>query len=213
MMSKTCTTGEIQPSNTEPSSQWTDNPSDPSSPGRPPWTGEIPMEHRRGESTMEPMRIQQPRETPMDRGEIPMEHRKREFTMEPRRMSPMQPRQRQRSWKYSSKSLYSMDRTARTKATSSVATQTDSFQDPLGEISEFQDHSQQQMTIQRNLQHSCTLTHFKTLQTATFDSFQDHSEEEKRKLVQIDSFQDHHSGLHGNSSEIDSFQDPCDTSN
>ena len=75
--------------------RWTDSPSDPQQPRETPMDrGEIPMEHRRGESTMEPMRTQQPRETPMDRGEIPMEHRRREFTMEPRRMSPMQPRQR-----------------------------------------------------------------------------------------------------------------------
>ena len=68
-----------------------------------------------------------------------------------------------------------MDRTAKIKATSSVATQTDSLQDHLGEISElvhndsFQDPSYM----------------------ATFDSFQDHSEKGFRKLVQIDSFQDH----------------------
>ena len=56
------------PSNTEPSSQWTDSPSDP----------------------------QPPRETPTDRGEISMECRRGEFTMEPMTMSPMQPRQRQK---------------------------------------------------------------------------------------------------------------------
>ena len=59
----------------------------------------------------------------MDRGEITMEHRRGEFTMEPRRMSPTQPRQRQQSHKYSSTtSPYNMDRTAKFKATSSVAT-------------------------------------------------------------------------------------------
>ena len=125
------------------------------------------MECRRGESTMEPMRTQQPRETPMDRGEIPMEHRRREFTMEPRRTSPVQPRQRQRSHKYSSTSLDNRDRTARIKATSSIATQTDSFQDLLGEISELVHiasfHIWQQQTSWRNLGIWCALTHFKTL--------------------------------------------------
>ena len=57
-----------------------------------------------------------------------------------------------------------MDRTARNKTTSSVATHTDSFQDHLGEIS-------------------------KLVQTG---SFQDHSEEDNWNMVQIDSFQDPH---------------------
>ena len=52
----------------------------------------------------------------------------------------MQPRQRQRSHKYSSTSLYNTDRTAGIKAMSSVATQTDSFQDHLGESSEISAH-------------------------------------------------------------------------
>ena len=121
----------------------------------------------------------------------------------------VQARQRQKSCKYSSTtSPYNMDRTSRIKATSSVATQTDSFQDHLGGISE--------------------LVHIDSFQDpshmATFDSFQDHSEEEFRKVVQIgsfqdhcpyqkvDSFQDHHSGLYGKPSEIDSFQDPCESS-
>ena len=49
-----------------------------------------------------------------------------------------------------------MDRTARTKATSSVAIQTDSFQDHLGEISElvqtdsFQDHLEGNFKIGAN---------------------------------------------------------------
>ena len=61
----------------------------------------------------------------------PMEHRRGEFTMVPRRMFPVQPRQRQKSHNYSSTtSLYNTDRTAGIKATSSVATQTDCFQDP-----------------------------------------------------------------------------------
>ena len=94
--------------------------------------GEIPMEYRRGESTMEPMRTKQPRETPIEGGEIHMEHRRGEFTMEPKRMSPMQPRQRQRSHKYSSTSPYKTDGTVGIKAMSSVATQTNSFQDPFG---------------------------------------------------------------------------------
>ena len=130
-----------------------------------------------------------------------------------------------------------MDRTAKIKATSSVATQTDSFQDPLGEISElvhinpFQDPS---YTVADNSEGLKKLVHINSFQdpsypTATdnseecrtskhIDSFQDLSQlatfdffqdhsEEKRNLVQIDSFQDHHSGLYGNSSEIDSFQD------
>ena len=106
---------------------------------------------------MESMRTQQPRETPVDRGEIPMEHRRGEFTMEPRRMSPMQPRQRRKSHKCASTTPYKTDRRARIKATSSVATQTDSFQDHLAEFSEivhidsFKDPSHtQQLMIQRN---------------------------------------------------------------
>ena len=132
--------------------------------------GEIPMECRRGESTMEPMRTQQPRETPMDRGEITMEHRRREFMMEPMRMSPMQPRQRQKSHKYSSTtSPYNMDRTAKIKATSSVATQTDSFQDHLGEISElvhidsFQDPSYSSTDSFAMVAADILMTHFKTI--------------------------------------------------
>ena len=94
----------------------------------------------------------------MDRGEIPMEHRRGEFTMEPRRMFPMQQRQRQKSCEYSSTtSPYITDRTVGIKATSSVAIQTDSFQDPSEEFSE--------------------LVHIDSLQDppymATFDSFQD----------------------------------------
>ena len=86
------------PSNTEPSSQWTDSPSDSQQPRETPMDrGEIPMGCRRGESTMEPMRTQQPREIPMDRGEITMEHRRRELMMEPMRTSPVQPRYRQKA--------------------------------------------------------------------------------------------------------------------
>ena len=45
---------------------------------------------------------------------------------------PMQPRQRQKTLEYSSTiSPYNMDRTARIKATSNLAAQTDSFQDHL----------------------------------------------------------------------------------
>ena len=100
----------------------------PSSPGRPPWT----------------------------EGEIPMEPIRREFTMELKRASPMQPRQRLRSCKYSSTSPYKMDRTAGIKATSNIATQNDSFQDHSEaepsksvHIDSFQDplHTQQQLTI------------------------------------------------------------------
>ena len=180
----------------------------PQQPRETPWAEErSPWECRRGESTMEPMRTQQPRETPMDRGEITMKHRRREFTMEPMRMSPMQPRQRQKSHKYSSTtSPYNTDRTARIKGTNSVATQTDSFQDHLGKTSK--------------------LVHIDSFQDpsymATFDSFQDHLEEEFRKLMPIDSFQ-HHFPYNKSwllsrpsqwpiqkPSEIDSFQDPCD---
>ena len=95
--------------------------------------------------------------------------------MEPMRTSPMQPRQRQKSCKYKSTTpLYNTDRTAKIKATSSVATQTDSFQDQLEEFSE--------------------LVHIDSFQDPSYmaaaDFFQDLSEE-FRKLVQIDSFQDH----------------------
>ena len=80
-----------------------------------------------------------------------------------------------KSHEYSSiTSPYNMDRTAKIKATSSIATQTDSFQDHLGETSE--------------------LVHNDSFQDPSYmaaaDSFQDHSEE-FRKLVHIDSFQDH----------------------
>ena len=55
-MSKTSTTGEIQlQQHRAKQPAWTDSPSDP----------------------------QQPRDTPLDRGEIPMECRRGEFTMEP----------------------------------------------------------------------------------------------------------------------------------
>ena len=135
--------------------------------------------------------------------------------MEPSRMSPMQQRQRERSHKHNSVSPYNTDRTAGIKARSSVATQTDSFQDHLGEISElvhidsFQDPSY--LAEADNSEEFRKLVHFDSFQDpsqmVTFDFFQDHSEE-KRKLLQIDSFQDHHSGLYGNLSEIDSFLDP-----
>ena len=73
-----------------------------------------------------------PGRPPRTEGEITMEHRRGEFTMEPRKMSPMQPRQRQKTLEYSSTiSPYNMDRTARIKATSNLAAQTDSFQDHL----------------------------------------------------------------------------------
>ena len=62
-----------------------------------------------------------------------------------------------------------MDRTARIKAMSSVATQTDSFQDPLEEISE--------------------LVHIDSFQDPSYLAAADNSEE-FRKLVLIDSFQD-----------------------
>ena len=126
------------PSNIDPSSQWIDSPIDPQQLRKTPMDrGEIPMECRIGESTMEPMRTQQPRETPMDRGEITMECRRREFMMDPMRMSPMESRQRQKSCEYShTTSPYNTDGTAKIKATSNVATQTDSFQDHLGETSE-----------------------------------------------------------------------------
>ena len=145
-------------------------PVTPSSPGRPHGTEErSPWSYRRGESTMSPGECsQQPRETPMDRGEI-TNGRRREFIMEPRRMSPVLPRQRQKSHKYSSTSPYNMDRTARIKATSSVATQTDSFQDHLGEISE--------------------IVHIDSFQDPSYLAAADDLEE-FRKLVHIDSFQD-----------------------
>ena len=161
---------------------------------------------------MDPMRTKQPRETPIERGDIPMEYRRGEFTMESKRMSPMQPRQRQKSCKYSSTSPYKMDRTVRIKATSSVATQTDLFQDPLeAELSEilhidsFQDLSY--LAADDNSEEFRKLVHT--------DSFQDPSQmvtSQNWKSIQIDSFQDHHSGLYRNSSEIDSFQDLCDSS-
>ena len=121
-----------------------------------------------------------------------MEYRKREFMMEPMRMSPVQPRQRQKSHKYSSTiSPYNMDRTARIKARSSVAKQTNSFQDHMGETSE--------------------LVHIDSFQEPSYmaaaDSFQDHLEE-FRKLVHIDSFQDHLEEFR-KSVQIDSFQDHC----
>ena len=98
-----------------------------------------------------------------------------------------------------------MDRTARIKVKSSVATQTDSFQDPLEEefneleyIDSFQNPSYP--AAADNSEELRKLVHINSFQDhshpATFDFFQDHSEE-KRKLVQIDSFQDHHSGLYG----------------
>ena len=62
-----------------------------------------------------------------------------------------------------------MDRTARIKATSSVATQTDSFQDHLGESSE--------------------IVHTDSFQDPSYLAAADDSEE-FRKLVHIDSFQD-----------------------
>ena len=83
-----------------------------------------------------------------------------------------------------------MDRTAGNKAMSSVATQTDSFQDHLGEFSElvhtnsFQDPSYQ--AAADNSEEFMKLVHI--------DSFQDPSQmatfDENWKLVQIDSFQD-----------------------
>ena len=98
---------------------------------------------------------------------------------------------------------------------SSVATQTDSFQDHLGEISEimhidsFQDPTY--LAEAGNSEEFWKLVHIDSFQDpsqmVTFDFFQDHSEE-NWKLVQIDSLQDHHSGLYGNSSEIDSFKTP-----
>ena len=71
---------------------------------------------------------------------------------------PQPPRQSiQRCHKYSSTTpLYNMDRTAGTKATSSVAIQADSFQDHLVEISElvqtdpFQDHFRRILEIGAN---------------------------------------------------------------
>ena len=119
----------------------------------------------------------------------------------------------------SSTSPYNMDRTARIKAMSSVATQTDSFQDHLGESSEivhidsFQDPSY--LAAAHDSEEFRKLVHIDSFQDPShmviFDFFQDHLEE-NWKLVQIDSFQDHHSGLYGKSSEIDSFQDPCELS-
>ena len=110
-----------------------------------------------------------------------------------------------------------MDRTARIKATSSVAIQTDSFQDHLGEISElvyidsFQDPSH--LAAADNSEEFKKLVHIDSFQDpsqmARFDFFQDHSEE-YWKWAQTDSIQDHHNGLYRNSSEIDSFQDPCE---
>ena len=106
----------------------------------------------------------------MDRGEIPMDPSRREFTMELKRMSPMQLRQRLRSHKYSSTSPYKMDRTAGIKAMSSVATQTDSFQDPSeAELNE--------------------IMHIDSFQDPSYPAAADNSEE-FRKLVHIDSFQD-----------------------
>ena len=110
-----------------------------------------------------------------------------------------------------------MDRTARIKATSSVATQTDSFQDHLGEIGElvhtdsFQDPSY--ITAADDPEEFMKLLHIDSFQDpsymASFDSFQVHLKE-NWKLVQIDSFQDHHIGLYGKSSEINCFQDLCE---
>ena len=98
MMSNTCTTREIEPQQyrakqlADRQPQWFQQPRE-----TPMDRGEIPMECRRGKSTMEPMRTQQPRETTMDRGEITVECRRREFMIEPMRMSPVQPRQRQKA--------------------------------------------------------------------------------------------------------------------
>ena len=103
---------------------------------------------------------------------------------------------------------------------SSVATQTDSFQDHLvGELSEivhidsFQDPSYP--AAADDLEEFRKLVHIDSFQDPsqmmTFDFCQDHLEE-NWKLVQTDSFQDHHSGLYSNSSEFNSFQDPCDLS-
>ena len=121
------------PSNTEPSSQKTDSSSDP----------------------------QQSREIPMDREEIPMECRRGEFhhgahenpaaqgdSHGQRRVHhgaqeniPCAAKAKDKSCKYSSTtSLYNMDRTAGIKATSSVETQTDSFQGHLGEIQRISTH-------------------------------------------------------------------------
>ena len=82
----------------------------------------------------------------------------------------MQPRQRQRSHKYSCTSPYNMDRAARIKAMSSVATQTDSFQDPLEE-------------------ESSELVHIDSFQDPSYPAAADISEE-FRTFVHIDSFQD-----------------------
>ena len=172
----------------------------------------------------------------MDRGEIPMEHRRREFTMEPRRTSPMQPRQRQKSHKYSSTtSPYNMDRTARIKATSSVATQTDSFQDPSEEFSElvyinsfqdpsymvtfdsFQDHlrgldgkssklTPLKTAQKRNLGNWCRLTHFRTIsQMAKVYFFQDPALEGKHWKL-VEKMTPFKTPVNHN--QIDSFQDP-----
>ena len=113
-----------------------------------------------------------------------MEHR-REVMMEPMRTSPMQSSQRQKSHEYSSTiSPYKMDRTVKIKTTSSVATQT---QDHLGEISElvyidsFQDPSYM-VTFDSFQDHLSGLDG----KSSEIDSFQDHSEEEFRKLIQFD---------------------------
>ena len=180
------------PSNTEPSSQCRQkNPSDP----------------------------QQPREIPMDRGDIPMECRreshhgahenpaaqgdphgqrrdlhgaqkKRVHHGAHENIPRAAKAEAKKLHKYSSTSLYNTDRTAGIKAMSSVATQTNSFQDHLGEISEivhidsFQDPSY--LAAADNSEEFRTFVDIDSFQDpsqmVTFDFFQDPSEEEKRKI-------------------------------
>ena len=130
--------------------------------------GEIPMEHGIGEFTMEPMRTSSP-------GRPPWIEERSPWRMEessPWSLGEQYPcsQGRGRSHKYSSTSLYNTDRTARIKAMSSEATQTNSFQDHLDE--EFSE-----------------LVHTDSFQDPSYLAAADNLEEFS-ELVHIDSFQD-----------------------